>query len=194
MLSEVGYRWVNFSRLPKLVSNAVNTNQLIGLNAVIKNDRGRRGPIYYTPEKRKHIIDLLESKPGETDEKIAQQANEELGTKISRQAVARIRVEHTKPFNGFSPPNKKELMEIEAATRRMEKRLVKQAQLNFDFENRPGSEGSSLLLTLINFEQGSTVDLTPFFAVVGRVSKTFTDVTKGKKRKHFLVARPCPSI
>ncbi|MCD4762610.1 MAG: hypothetical protein K8R28_01150, partial [Desulfobacterales bacterium] len=116
---------------------AVNTNQLIGLNAVIKNDRGRKGPIYYTPEKRKHIIDLLESKPGETDEKIAQQANEELGTKISRQAVARIRVEHTKPFNGCSPPNKKELMEIEAATRRMEKRLGKQAQLSFDFENRP---------------------------------------------------------
>jgi len=26
------------------------------------------------------------------------------------------------------------------------------------------SEGSSLLLTLINFEQGSTVDLTPFFS------------------------------
>jgi len=119
------------------VSNAVNTNQLLGLNAVIKDDRGRKEPIYYTPEKRKHIIDLLESKPGETDEKIARQASEELGTKISRQAVARIRVEHTKPFNGFSPPSKKELMEIEAATRRMEKRLGKQAQLSFDFENRP---------------------------------------------------------
>ena len=26
-----------------------------------------------------------------------------------------------------------------------------------------GSEGSSLLLTLINFEQGSSVDLTPFY-------------------------------
>ena len=26
------------------------------------------------------------------------------------------------------------------------------------------SEGSSLLLTLINFEQGSTVDLTPFLS------------------------------
>ena len=119
------------------VSNAVNTNQLLGLNAVIKDDRGRKEPIYYTPEKRKHIIDLLESKPGETDEKIARQASEELGTKISRQAVARIRVEHTKPFNGFSPPSKKELVEIEAATRRMEKRLGKQAQLSFDFENRP---------------------------------------------------------
>jgi hypothetical protein len=44
------------------VSNAVNTNQLLGLNAVIKDDRGRKGPIYYTPEKRKHIIHLLESK------------------------------------------------------------------------------------------------------------------------------------
>ncbi len=119
------------------VSNAVNTNQLLGLNAVIKDDRGRKGPIYYTPEKRKDIIDLLESKPGETDEKIARQASKKLGTKISRQAVARIRVEHTKPFNGFSPPSKKELMEIEAATRRLEKRLGKQVQLSFDFENRP---------------------------------------------------------
>ena len=52
------------------VSNAVNTNQLLGLNAVIKNESGLKGPIYYTPEKRKHIIDLLESKPGETVENI----------------------------------------------------------------------------------------------------------------------------
>jgi transposase len=119
------------------VSNAVNTNQLLGLNAVIKDDRGRKKPIYYTPEKRKHIIELLESKPGDTDEKIAQQASEELGTKISRQAVARIRVEHAEPFNGFSPPSKRELMEIEAATRRIEKRLGKQVQLSFNFENKP---------------------------------------------------------
>jgi len=119
------------------VSNAVNTNRLLGLNEVIKDDRGRKGPIYYTAEKRKHIIEILESKPGETDEKIALQASEELGTKISRQAVARIRVEYTKPFNGFSPPSKKDLIEIEAATRRMEKQLGKQVQMSFDFENRP---------------------------------------------------------
>jgi hypothetical protein len=119
------------------VSDAVNTNQLLGLNAVIKDDRGRKGPIYYTPEKRDHIIGLLESNPGEIDEKIAHLASEELGTKISRQAVARIRVEYTKPFNGFSPPSKKDLMEIEATTRRMEKRLCKEVQLSFDFENRP---------------------------------------------------------
>ena len=122
------------------VSNAVNTNQLLGLNAAIKDDRGRKGPVYYTPEKKKHIIDLLESKPDETDEEIARQASEALGTEISRQAVARIRVEHTEPFNGLSPPTKKELMEIEAATQRMEKRVGKQVQLEFDFENKPELE------------------------------------------------------
>ena len=92
-------------------------------------------------KKKDHIIGLLESNPGEIDEKIAHQASEELGTKISRQAVARIRVEYTKPFNGFSPPSKKDLMEIEAATRRMEKQLCKEVQLSFDFENRPELEG-----------------------------------------------------
>ncbi|RLC14130.1 MAG: hypothetical protein DRH93_21085 [Deltaproteobacteria bacterium] len=119
------------------VSNAVKTNQLLGLNAVIKDDRGRKEPIYYTPEKRDHIIKLLESKPCETDEKIARLASKGLGTKISRQAVARIRVEHTKPFNGFSPPSKKDLMAIEAATRRIEKQVAKEIQMTFDFDKKP---------------------------------------------------------
>lgn len=118
------------------VSNAVKTNQLLGLNAVIKDDRGRKEPIYYTPEKREHIIKLLESKPCETDENIARLASKGLGTKISRQAVARIRVEHTKPFNGFSPPSKKDLMAIEAATRRIEKQVAKEIQMTFDFEKK----------------------------------------------------------
>ena len=121
------------------VSNALNINRALGLGAIIQDDRGRKGPIYYTPEKQKHIINLLESNPGETDEKIAQQASEELGTKISRQAVARIRVDYSqsKPFTVSPVPSKKELMELDAAARQIEKEIGKQVQLTFDFENTP---------------------------------------------------------
>ncbi|GAI92093.1 unnamed protein product, partial [marine sediment metagenome] len=78
-----------------------------------------------------------ENHPNWTDSEIAKQAAKDLKTRVSRQAVARIRVSHFEAANSLTPPSKSELMEIEAMTRRMEEQVRQCVQMSFDFENRP---------------------------------------------------------
>jgi len=119
------------------ISEAIKTKQLLGIVSAIKDDRGRKQPIHYTPAIRSHITRLLESHADWTDEEIAKEAAKDLKTRVSRQAVARIRVEHFEAANKLSPPSKRELMEIEAMTRRIEERITKHVQLSFNFEEEP---------------------------------------------------------
>lgn len=119
------------------VSQSIKIKQLLGISRAIQDDRGRKGPIHYSPDIKSHIVKLVESHPDWTDTKIAKQAAKDLNTMVSRQAVARIRVSHFEPVNSLSPPSKKELMEIEAMTRRLEDQIKQDVQTSFNFENRP---------------------------------------------------------
>ncbi len=118
------------------ISQCIKIEQLLGISSAIQDDRGRKGPIHYTPEIRGHITKLLESHPGWTDSQIAKQAAKDLKTRVSRQAVARIRVSHFEPANSLSPPSKRELIEIEGMARRMEEEVRQYVQMSFEFENR----------------------------------------------------------
>jgi hypothetical protein len=119
------------------ISESIKIKQLLGISSAIKDDRGRKGPIHYTPDIRAHIVKLVENYPGWTDTQIAKQAAKDLKTRVSRQAVARIRVSHFEPANSLSPPSKSELIEIEGMARRMEEQVRQYVQRSFDFENSP---------------------------------------------------------
>jgi len=119
------------------VSDAIKTKNLLGIESAIKDDRGRKQPVYYTPAIKAHITGLLESHPDWNDEEIAEDAAKNLKTKVSRQAVARIRISHFETTTKLTPPSKKELMETEAMTRRMEDRITKYVQLSFNFDEEP---------------------------------------------------------
>ncbi len=121
------------------VSNVVKTRQMLGIVSAIQDDRGRKRnqPIHYTPTIKAHIIDRLENHPDWTDGEIAEQARKDLETRVSRQAVARIRVSHFEPAQSLSPPSKADLMEIEAMTRRFEEQIGQQMQLAFNFDREP---------------------------------------------------------
>lgn len=119
------------------VSETIKTKQLLGIESAIKDDRGRKQPIHYTPAIKAHITKLLENHPDWSDEQIAKEAAKNLKTRVSRQAVARIRVSHFEAATKLTPPSKKELMEIEAMTRRMEERISKYVQLSFNFDEEP---------------------------------------------------------
>jgi len=119
------------------VSQPIKTKQLLGISSAIKDDRGRKEPIHYTAEIKAHIVKLLENHPNWTYSEIAKQAAKDLKTRVSRQAVARIRVSHFGAANSLTPPSKSELMEIEAMARRMEEQVRQCVQMSFDFENRP---------------------------------------------------------
>lgn len=118
------------------ISQCIKIEQLLGISSAIQDDRGRKGPIHYTPEIRGHITKLLESHPGWSDSQIAKQAAKDLKTRVSRQAVARIRVSHFEVANSLSPPSKRELIEIEGMARRMEEEVRQYVQMSFEFENR----------------------------------------------------------
>src|SRR4030042_1367291 len=101
------------------ISEAIKAKQLLGIGHAIKDDRGRKQAIHYTPAMKAHIARLLEDHPDWTDAQIAWQAAKNLKSRVCRQAVARIRVNHFEAATKLSPPTKRDLMEIEAMTRHM---------------------------------------------------------------------------
>ena len=119
------------------ISEAMKAKQLLGIAHAIKDDRGRKQAIHYTPAMKAHITRLLEDHPDWTDAQIAVQAGKNLKSRVSRQAVARIRVSHFEAATKLSPPSKRDLMEIEAMTRHMEERITKHVQLSFNFNEEP---------------------------------------------------------
>lgn len=119
------------------VSEAVRTAKLIGMKAAIEDDRGCKRAFHYTPEMKDHIIRLLIAHPDWTDSQIAEQAAADLNKSVSRQAVARFRIEHYEPFNSFDPPTKEELMKIEMTVRKIEDHVQKNLQMELNFDDEP---------------------------------------------------------
>ena len=74
------------------VADLLKTKDLLGLEAAIREERGRKGPLKYIAKIQEHIRKLLEEHPDWTDQDVASLASKELEMDISRNAVARIRV------------------------------------------------------------------------------------------------------
>ena len=113
----------------------LRTKQLLGVEAVLQDDRGLKQPLKYVNEVRSHIKKLLRKHPDWTDQAVADQAAKDLAMDISRNAVARIRTE--KQDKTIKVPNKKELMDMARLAESIEKEQSDKRQLWLNFDTEP---------------------------------------------------------
>ena len=114
--------------------NILKTKRLLGIEAVLADDRGLKKPYKYINEVRSHIQDLLSEHPEWKDKDIADQASKDLDMTISRSAVARIRTgeEEKSVF-----PTKAELFDMAKEAEAFEKEHMEQRQLWLNFDTEP---------------------------------------------------------
>ena len=122
----------NFHR--NTVSKLLHTKQLLGIEAVLKDERGLKRPLKYVEKVCSHIKELLKKHPDWTDQAIADQSSKELNTEISRSAVARIRTGGQDATINRKLPGKKELIDMAkvAESIDLERLDARQLELNFD--------------------------------------------------------------
>jgi archaellum component FlaC/plasmid stabilization system protein ParE len=120
------------------VARLVQTKKLLGIEGLIKDDRGPKAPWKYIGDIRKGIKELLVEHPEWTDQEIAQEASRRLGEDISRSAAARIRNEgkeaKPKPKEEYS---QEELMELAKKAEEIDVRRHDSRQLTLNFEADP---------------------------------------------------------
>src|SRR4030043_485900 len=118
------------------VARLVQTKNLLGIEGLIRDDRGPKAPWKYIGDIRKGIKELLSEHPEWTDQEIAQEASRRLGENISRSAVARIRGEgkEAKPKEEYS---QEELLELAKKAEEIDVRRHDSRQLTLNFEADP---------------------------------------------------------
>lgn len=116
------------------VFKIIRTKDLLGIEEVLRDDRGAKAPYKYVSKIRSHVKKLIRKHPNWTDQDIATQAALNLKTDISRSAVARIRTE--KQERNEKRPSRKELydMAVVADLAVREHNIQRQLWLNFDTE------------------------------------------------------------
>ncbi|MDZ7758869.1 MAG: hypothetical protein U5L00_01240 [Desulfovermiculus sp.] len=117
------------------VADLLKTKELLGLEAVLLENRGRKEPVKYINEIQGHIRKLQEEHPDWSDQKIANQAGKDLGMEVSRNAVARIRIKHEPPKP--KPPDKQELLDMAKIAEETAKEHSPQQQLKLPFKLDP---------------------------------------------------------
>jgi len=116
------------------VSKIIQTKKILGIEAVLSDDRGLKKPYKYIGQVCSHIEKLLSNHPEWKDQDVADQAGRDLDMEISRSAVARIRTgEEEKP----SFPTKAELFDMAKEAEAFEKEHLEQRQLWFNFDTEP---------------------------------------------------------
>jgi transposase len=118
------------------VFKLLRTKRLLGLEAVLKDDRGLKEPYKYANEVRSHIKKILRKYPDWTDQAVAEQAAKDLGMNISRSSVARIRNEGKGP-QGSALPTKSELIELSRMAEAIDEERFHGRQLRMNFEQDP---------------------------------------------------------
>lgn len=115
------------------VFKLLRTKKLLGIEAVIEDNRGLKAPYKYVGKIRSHVKKLLRKYSDKTDQEVAEQATKDLSVKISRSAVARIRTEKQdkKPL-----PSKAELEAMAQVADAFDRRNFdkKQLELNFNWD------------------------------------------------------------
>lgn len=117
------------------VFQLLRTKRLLGIEALVQDDRGPKAPWKYVGEIRKTIKALLRKYPDWTDQKIADEAAKGLQTSISRSAVARIRTE--KEARKFDKPGKLDLEELAKIADGIDLKQHDEQQLAFNFQDDP---------------------------------------------------------
>jgi transposase len=117
------------------VADLLKTKELLGLEAVLVESRGRKEPVKYINEVQRHIRQLQEKHPDWSDQKIANQAAKDLNMEISRNAVARIRIKDEPPKP--KQPSKQELLDMAKVAEETAKEHSPAQQLKLPFELDP---------------------------------------------------------
>jgi transposase len=117
------------------VFKLIRTKRLLGIDALLKDDRGPKATWKYIGDVRKTIKMLIRKHPDFTDQQIADQAAEDLGTPVSRSAVARIRTENEDlKHEKFKKLDLEQLAEIADS---IDVKQHDDKQLSFNFEDDP---------------------------------------------------------
>lgn len=117
------------------VFNLLRTKRLLGVEALLQDDRGPKTPWKYVGEIRKTIKALLRKYPDWTDQQIADLGAEQLETSITRSAVARIRTEKKELKSPL--PGKLDLEELAEIADRIDLKQHDEQQLAFNFDDDP---------------------------------------------------------
>ncbi len=115
------------------VYNILRTKRLLGIEAVIEDNRGLKSPYKYIGELRSHIKKLIRKYPDWKDQAIADQTSTDLKIEISRSAVARIRTEKQDKRLEKSMPSKAELIAMAQVVDAVDKQNYDERQMKLDF-------------------------------------------------------------
>lgn len=116
------------------VRRLVQTKRLLGIEGLIKDGRGPKGPWKYIGDIHKVIKELLEQHPEWTDEQIAEESSKRVNENISQSAVARIRgCDKDKP----KEYSLQELRELAEKAEQIDIKRHDSRQLTLNFEEDP---------------------------------------------------------
>lgn len=116
------------------VFRLIRTKRILGVEAVIEDNRGLKSPYKYIGKVRTHIKKLLRKYPDWTDQAIAEEAAKELQIEISRSAVARIRTERQDRQRDKQPPSKAELIAMATVADAVDRRNFDNRQMELNFK------------------------------------------------------------
>ncbi len=120
------------------VSELVKRKELLGLESIVVDHRGRKGPYKYVDEVRNQIEKILKEHTDWSDQAVADQASEDLSIAVSRSSVARIRTGEISPAALRVPFTLDEIMKLAEAVDAIDKQRFRPRQLELNFEADPG--------------------------------------------------------
>ncbi len=115
------------------VYNILRTKRILGIEAVIEDNRGLKSPYKYIGELRSHIKKLLRIHPDWSDQAIADHAATDLKRAVSRSAVARIRTEKQDRKLENRMPSKADLVAMAQVADSIDRRNYDDRQMQLRF-------------------------------------------------------------
>ena len=119
------------------ISKIIQIKEHLGIEAVLRDERGLKSAYKYVESVRSHIQQLLEKWPDWSDQAIADQASIELEMTVSRSSVARIRVGEENTIVAQELPGKQELLELARIAESIDMKKIDSRQLALNFERDP---------------------------------------------------------
>jgi len=119
------------------ISKIVQIKEHLGIEAVLRDERGLKSAYKYVESVRRAIQQLLEKWPDWSDQAIADQASIELDMTVSRSSVARIRVGAGNNIVVQELPGKQELLELARIAESIDLKKIDSRQLALNFERDP---------------------------------------------------------
>lgn len=118
------------------IANILVLKDLLGVEAVVKDHRGIKGPYKYTEDVIRSIEELLAEHPDWSDQAIADETSEKLSIEISRSAVLRIRTKESLPAPK-EPLTFEEIVELAKVADAVDKGQWQTRQLKLNFDADP---------------------------------------------------------